>query len=277
MPEVQVGLVRFEDSYDVMSPLTSNVDELRHRVHMMEPMVGETKMTPPLQHAMRMLDAAPAERPVCAPSVQSMSRLFPVSKAVIVVTDGDPPSDLVEATKQVQEMAASGVNLVFVKIQKHHCERGDEYLGRLCSPCLHGTDSASSGGHRTPRNSPPALFTVRDEMQALESLVPHVFQRMLSVTQRISRASCAVPPTPYIEEIEPVPDVGLDIRLPDSEVILDQDTVPWNPSMGQELEPPSCNARSAIVRMRLAIDQTLVETHESREICTSRLDDTMRD
>jgi len=214
MPEVRLGLLRFEDMHDVICGLTASLDNFRETLQGMMPTAGETKMAPPLWQALAMLGAASSRDPN-ALQVDSTALSSTARKAVLVVTDGDP-NDPMETEKAAHALRANGVQLVFVHIKKARGEMDGEDIGAA----LHRLAAPTSGR---------GVFGCTDDERALTALVPEVLKQLLMVQRRISRARCAIPLTPYEEVVGDLDEVdGVEILLPDAPM-LDSCVVAWDP------------------------------------------------
>jgi len=181
LPPVKVGVIRFNDRYTVISPLTPHEDSLLTSLAQMGFEPGETKLGPPLRHAAVMLQDSLAQEDV-------RSR----DQAVIVVTDGDP-NDMQETALAAEALRAQGVSLVFVRVGN---QVNYETIGKLSS-------------------QPADKYVINlGSYNELEDSVEDVLRAVLKVSMWVKRAKCLVDLNPYhtVSDIASVP--GYDIMVP---------------------------------------------------------------
>eukprot|EP00933_Yihiella_yeosuensis_P024902 TRINITY_DN1929_c0_g4_i1.p1 TRINITY_DN1929_c0_g4~~TRINITY_DN1929_c0_g4_i1.p1 ORF type:complete len:988 (-),score=190.70 TRINITY_DN1929_c0_g4_i1:225-3188(-) len=238
MPEVRLGLLRFEDVQDVICELTGQPELFIPRLREMEPSPGETKVAPPLWQALSMLSGS-VDRSGSAGIASSTTS---VAKAVLVITDGDP-NDREEAAEAAAALGMSGIQVLFVRILKESeggrsGGRGCTHLQALAVPRqqLASHVMPTAGGALEQKG----LLEVEDSTEALTRLVPEVLQQFIYVQQRVARARCTLPLHPYevvsSSELDAMTS-GLECMLPvssdtlpdGSPVILDPMLLSWDP------------------------------------------------
>jgi len=181
MPEVQLGLLRFEEVQEVICSLTDQFAVFLHQLRGMHASPGETRVAPVLRQALCMLEDN--NRPTTNLGHSE------VRKAVIVITDGDP-HDPNESALAAASLREKGVQILFVRIRTRNAldrQLGCSKLEQLAVP------STASWLHENAKG----VLEVDDTEDALQGLVPDVLQQILFVSQRVKRARCLLPITPY--------------------------------------------------------------------------------
>jgi len=230
LPDVQMGLVRFEDAVEVLCPLTGDATDLIKSVQSMSLSPGETKFAPPLRKALEMLKASPGE--ACIPGGDWHSSS--VAKAVIVITDGDP-SDMAEARSAAALYKEANVQLLFVKVgQKQEVDALDSLsMPWLRPPALNWTARARSQDSR-------GVFRASDDPDELAALIPDVCRQLLRAVRPIVRARCDVPLSLYEVAGD---DEDLSV-IPGHEVCLPMHTLPQHASEAVLWDPVLTDARA---------------------------------
>jgi len=195
MPEVQVGLIRFDDVGEMICPLTDNMGDFTARLRDMTPSVGETLFAPPLWQALDMLGSRSIHRPGWASSLK-------VAKAVVVITDGDP-NDIEESTEAANALREHDSQLLFVKMAGKRSKH--QRLQALA--IAKSLPSADAAGRAAP--PPRGIFEPAasrsgegERADALYALVPEVLQQVLAVYRCVHEARFGLELEPY-EEVAP--------------------------------------------------------------------------
>ena len=194
-PEVQLALIRFEDEAQVICPLTEALSDFRSRAQAMAPSIGETKLAPALRSARGILASRSA-----AKRLAGWSGCLEVERAVLVITDGDPP-DLQDSREAARLLRDDRVQLIFVAIDRVGRVEPKDSLAELANARPTPPRASQAASRPTP---PPGqgVFEAKSGVPAaaaLAALVPHVLQQLLRVARHVTRTKVEVLPEPYIE------------------------------------------------------------------------------
>jgi len=179
-PGVRMGLIRFDDAEEGICPLTDDVDDFLHKLREMEPKTGETKLTPALRKAWSWLSTPHTYS-------DSFGEQIKPSKAVLVITDGDP-NDSREAAAQVEKYKSEKFQLLYLKVgQVEHNDRDClEDLSVMQPP---------PGTLAVPRSHRGVYRTTCREEGILDAdiLAPQILSQVLWWIRPVERALCVLP------------------------------------------------------------------------------------
>jgi len=242
LPDIRVGLIRFEDIDEVICPLTEEVTDFIKSVKSMALSPGETKFAPAMRKALEMLTDS-------NPAVDIPGGDWPkpkIAKAVLVITDGDP-NDMME-TKEVTAMFKDkDVQLLFVKVGQN--PKAPDSLDALAVPWPR-PPSASWSGSADLQEAKGVYRATEDEPSALAALIPDILRQLLRGIRPIVRARCALPLQDYsvagdIEDLSSI--CGHEVLMPKHTLPHHGLQVLWDPV----LTDPQAYAMEARARLDL--------------------------
>jgi len=183
LPDVRLGMIRFEDMDEVICPLTEELTDFIKSVQTMSLSPGETKFAPPLRKALEMLKDTNANMEIPGGDWHKPT----ISKAVLLVTDGDP-NDMAETREVAAMFKEANVQLLFVKVgQKEVPDSLDTFAVPWPRP-----RSANWSGTTELQESKGVFRTAADEPEALAVLIPDILRQVLRAIRPIVRARCNV-------------------------------------------------------------------------------------
>lgn len=219
MPLVQIGIIRFNHGFTVVSQMTGSKEQLLIHLQNLKYEPGETKLAPPLQCAGRMLQAGPA----------TMNRR---KQIVLVITDGDP-NDSVQSQREASLLKNCGVLLAFIEVGRDLMP----LISTLASPRSDKNSTFEVGALPLSLASPP-MDSYSFHVETYEDLM-HIAEQVLlslvSVSQWVRRAKCSMDFHPY----QVVPDLdavkGLEVLVPGWEP-SGPNELHWKPQVGTCIE-----------------------------------------
>eukprot|EP00931_Biecheleriopsis_adriatica_P094044 TRINITY_DN6774_c0_g1_i1.p1 TRINITY_DN6774_c0_g1~~TRINITY_DN6774_c0_g1_i1.p1 ORF type:complete len:864 (-),score=150.67 TRINITY_DN6774_c0_g1_i1:179-2770(-) len=249
MPEVRLGLVRFEDSPQVICPLTGQRDTFLSHLRCMKMSTGETRLAPALHLALQMLE----DERKCVRANRADWELPREEKAIVVITDGDA-NDMAQSMEMATVVKEKDCQLLFIKMgaEQDNLHQMSHAPRRVHS--LHKGGAAEYAG--TARG---VFHSATTNLQDLVSLVPDIQRQLLRSARRIEQARCTL--QLGFHEVVVVEDLshttGHDVLLENDPAPLLLDHTPW------------VHTESFAYGTRHEITIKRDELQEAKEICTT--------